>query len=108
MIDLIGYDDFGKEIRFNLSQIKDFNWKKRYMSIQTDELDIIDPDTIVSAEVISLREQNQILQTKNKKILDEIRNHLNSEARQFQSGNMVGYEYFDVHNILDEIEEEYG
>lgn len=63
MLRLTGYDDFGKRIDFDISQIRDFSWKRRYVCIQTEEeVEVIDPDTIESTEVLALREQISVLQ----------------------------------------------
>lgn len=56
MITLVGRDDFGKEIRFTLSQIKSLGWSKRSMCIQADEYECIDPETVECANCAGLRE----------------------------------------------------
>ena len=64
MINLVGYDDFGKEIRFNLSQVKALDHRRRSMTILDDEYEVIDPETVRCLdceEIDRLREQVKVL-----------------------------------------------
>ena len=64
MINLVGYDDFGKEIRFNLSQVKVLDYRRCSMTILADEYEVIDPETVRCLdceEIDTLREQVKVL-----------------------------------------------